>query len=646
MNQMKTYSYMKKTLFGVMAMALLAVSCGQQPSTADSAYGPVIHERVPGKYQNYSVAIYTRAYEVQKMLDSQWLDSTWNVISSQMKVDKIYLETHRDKLIIPYDDMKRVKEFFESKGVRTAGGITYTISEPNSFETYCYQDPEERKAAQEIIELTASLFDEVVLDDFFFIDCKCEYCLEAKGDRSWEEYRLDLMHDAAINVVIDPARKVNPNCEVVIKYPNWYDHFAALGFDLDFGPKHFAGVYTGTETRDRVTSNQHLQPYLSYNVWRYYDNLQHSNRGGWVDTGGMRYIDRYSEQIWMTMFAKSPEMTLFDYRQMLNPIRPSHRAPWQGQGTSFDFDEMMKPVNYNGKEVTPSTVARAAGFTLEKLDRTIGFLGNPVGIKSYKPFPSSGEEFLQNYLGQIGLPIEMVPEYPENEFVLLTEQASFDKDILKKIDATLRGGHDVMITSGFLRAMQGRGIENMFELKYTDRKTLATGFMTGGQILPVENPILMQQIMYQTNDSWEMISGMNSGLGWPLLHRYLYSENNLYLLVIPDNFADLYNLPVPVLNQIRALATGKVSPVTFEGAADICLYVYDNNTFIIQSLRDEASDVRISVAAENVTLTDLLKGSTVEASRGVAQNNRRGNQGRSSSFNVTLKPHSYKVFRF
>lgn len=604
-----------------------------------------------GNYDNFRVAIYTRAYEVQKMCDQHWLDSTWNVISSQMKVDKIYLETHRDKLLINEKDMRRIKKYFEDRGVKVSGGITYTISEGNSFETYCYKDPTERKKAQEIIELTAGIFDEIVLDDFFFTDCKCKYCLDAKGDRSWTEYRLELMDDAALNVILGPAKKVNPKCEVVIKYPNWYDHFPALGFDLDFGPRHYDGIYTGTETRDAVNSDQHLQPYESYLIWRYFDNLNHNNRGGWVDTGGMRYIDRYSEQIWMTMFAKSPEMTLFDYRQMFNPLSSRYRAPWQDQGTSFNFDKMMEPVKIgeNKTAVKPTTIARAAGFTLEELDKAVGFLGNPVGVKSYKPYQSRGEEFLQNYFGMIGIPMDIVPEYPEDEFVLLTEQAAADKDILKKIDKTLRGGHDVMITSGFLHAMQGKGIENMFELNWTDRKALASAIKVNGQIINLEKPILMQQVTYMTNDSWEMISGMDAGLGWPLLHRYLYGDNNLYLLVVPDNFADLYKLPVQALNNLRTLVSQKAVPVTFQGPANVCLYCYDNNTFIVESLADEPVTLNVMVKGELKSIKDQLDGTVIQASPsmgGMSFGRRGGQMPQSTSFSVSLKPHSYRVLRY
>lgn len=603
------------------------------------------HAENKGKYENFKVSIYTRAYEVQSMTDPAWLDSTWNIISSQMKVDKIYLETHRDLNIVKADDMKRIIKFFKDRGVEVAGGITYTISEANNFQTFCYKNPEERAKAKEIIELTASLFDEIILDDFFFTDCKCDYCVQAKGNRTWTDYRLELMDDAALNVILGPAKKVNKNVKVVIKYPNWYDHFPALGFDLDFGPKHFDGIYTGTETRDAVRSNQHLQPYESYLIWRYFDNLNPGhNGGGWVDTGGMRYMERYAEQLWLTVFAKAPEMTFFDYRQMLGGLRSSYRGPWQDAGgTSFNYDDMMKPVNINGKEVTPTTMARAAGYTMEQVDRTIGLLGNPIGVKSYKPYQSTGEEFLQNYFGMIGIPMDIVPEFPTDaNMVILTEQAKADPDIIKKMDKHLRSGKDITITAGFLRAMKGKGIESIVDLEYTDRKALVSGFMTGGQIVNVSKPILMQQVMYKTNDSWEIVSGMDGGLGWPLLHRDAYSKGNVYLLVVPDNFADLYNLPVQVLNSIRQNLTQKAVPVRIQGPANVSLFIYDNNTFIVESFSDEDVDITVQCQTEGA-LKDLLSDEEISGSRVMSWGRSTSNE---RSFRVHLKPHSYRVFKF
>ena len=58
-------------------------------------------------YDNFKVSVYVRAYEVDKMKDIHWLDSTWNVISQQLEVDKIYLETHRDLLIVDYATLEQ-----------------------------------------------------------------------------------------------------------------------------------------------------------------------------------------------------------------------------------------------------------------------------------------------------------------------------------------------------------------------------------------------------------------------------------------------------------------------------------------------------------------------------------------------------------
>ena len=180
-------------------------------------------------YESFKVSIYVRAYEVDKMKDIHWLDSTWNVISQQLEVDKIYLETHRDLLVVEDATLEQAKKFFHDRGIETAGGITYTINEANSFETFCYSNPEHRKMVQKIAEHTAKHFDEFILDDFFFTSCKSDIEIKAKGMQSWTDYRLKLMTEAGRDLVLKPAKKVNPQVKVIIKYPNWYDHFQGLG---------------------------------------------------------------------------------------------------------------------------------------------------------------------------------------------------------------------------------------------------------------------------------------------------------------------------------------------------------------------------------------------------------------------------------
>ncbi|MGD7478524.1 hypothetical protein, partial [Ralstonia pseudosolanacearum] len=99
----------------------------------------------------------------------------------------------------------KVKDFFLKKGLEVGGGITYTRSEPTDFETYSYARPDERQQVKQVAEYTARLFDDFILDDFFFIDLKNDDEIAAKGNMSWTEYRLKLMAEAGRELVVNRA---------------------------------------------------------------------------------------------------------------------------------------------------------------------------------------------------------------------------------------------------------------------------------------------------------------------------------------------------------------------------------------------------------------------------------------------------------
>ncbi len=617
-------------LFAVFAFTLLSSCCAAQ------------------HYNNFKVSVYCRAYEVRQMGDTNnYLKPLWNEISRQLKVDKVYLETHRDLIVVNQDTLNIAKKFFKDRGIEVAGGITLTISEPNRFQTFCYSNPDDRKWVKHLSEYTAKNFDEFILDDFFFTNCKDDGAIKDKGDRSWTQYRLSLMTEAAKSLIVDPAKAANPKVKVIVKYPNWYEHFAGMGFNLETEPKIFDGIYTGTETRDAVTSAQHLQPYLGYNIIRYYENIAPGkNGGGWVDPFASNYADRYAEQLWITLFAKAREQTLFDFRSITRPIAATDRAAWQGQHTSFDYDEMMQPQNYNGgAPARPTTIARFAGYTFEKVDKFLGELGNPVGIKSYKPYHSVGEDFLQNFLGMIGLPMDMRPEFPaQDSIILLTEEAKFDDEIVDKIKKQLTDGKTVVITSGLLKNIQDK-LNDIAELRYTDRKAIVQDYTAGTfHLIHADKPVLIPQIQYITNDSWEIVSGISGDNGWPILHTADYSKGHLFVLTIPDNFSDLYNLPVEALNKIRQVLGSKLN-VQIEGPSKISLYVYDNNTFIAESFLDTETIVKIVTPTSFSTITDVNSGTVINGElRKPGFSYTEKNLSAKNVYTFTLKPHSFRVF--
>ena len=605
-----------------------------------------------GKYQNFKVSTYIRAQDVARMADDKFLNQTWETVSSQVDLDKIYLETHRDAFTVDEKTMTKVKKFFLSKGLEVGGGITYTRSEPTDFETYSYARPVERQQVREVAEYTAKLFDDFILDDFFFIDLKNddEIAAKEKSGKSWTEYRLRLMADAGRELVLEPAKKVNPKVKVIIKYPNWYDHFHGLGFNLEEEPQYFDGIWTGTETRD-PGSAQHLQNYLSYNVVRYFDNIAPGkNGGGWVDAGGIHMsMDRYAEQLHLTMLSKTPEIILWNYMQLNDvKITPQMRAKWQDAGgNSFRYDEMVAPYQKAGKTMTPTTMARFACVTLQQTDKLVGQLGNPVGLVSYKPYHSSGEDFLQNYLGMIGLPMDMHPQFlNDRQQILLTEQAAKDPQIVDKIKAQLRKGGDVIITTGLLKAIREK-IADVCELYCGDLKAIVNDFGWFGKS---EREFIIPQVKYFTNDAWEVVSAgrpLSGGVsGYPILLRDTYSKGILFVLTIPDDFGNLYDFPAGALNVIRR-AMSKDVGAYIEGPSKVALFPYDNKTLVVENFNDEAVSLRVVINTKVSALRNLLTGEELKPAEKTSgqvfpfRNRFFGYAEGATVFDLKLAAHSY-----
>ena len=92
-------------------------------------------------YKNFDVAIYSRVYETKQMKDPAWLESHWEAISRNMKVDKIYLETHRDTVVVDQETLDQAKQFFLSKGVKVSGGITATINSATGSKRFAIRSP-------------------------------------------------------------------------------------------------------------------------------------------------------------------------------------------------------------------------------------------------------------------------------------------------------------------------------------------------------------------------------------------------------------------------------------------------------------------------------------------------------------------------
>ena len=526
-----------------------------------------------------------------------------------IKLDKIYLETYRSEVLVQREKMEAIKALFLGYGFQVSGGIT-TTTVRTLMGSMCFTDPENRKRLGEIAAYTAQLFDEVILDDFYFTNCRCESCIKAKGERDWASFRLALMNDISENVIIKNAKAANPGVNLIIKYPNWYDSFQANGYNLEDEPKMFDSVYAGTETRDPHYTHQNLPRYLSFFFPRLLEHIKPGkNGGGWYDLFECSLEDCV-QQAYLTLFAKCREQMLFCFPLLVNA--PVYTA--------------------------------AAGAVYDEADAFMGQLGEPAGVACYKPYHSHGERRLYDFIGMLGIPLDPYPYYPADaQAVFLTADAAWDDEIIAKIKRSLLAGSSVCITSGLYEKLAGRGIEDILPLEITGRKITADTFTNSAPgrnncgYVKASGPVTMPHIAYNENDLWTLASALTPYSSHPFLLRGTYGKGCLYVVAIPDSPADLYKLPAETLTLLRRALH---FPITLECMGRVGLFPYDNNTFILQSFLDRPEVVRVCVNRGGASLVPLLKPQL----KAPLPEQARGGENE-SVFEVHLMPGRYAAFR-
>jgi hypothetical protein len=511
-------------------------------------------------YENFSVAVYIIISDILYNADLVEIERQFSYLEKHVQIAKVYIETFRTGNFVDRDKIRTVKDFFKGKGVLASGGITLNPKAEKHFEykSYCYSNKQHLEEIKKVITFSAELFDEIILDDFFFNNCKCPECVAAKGGQSWTEFRLDRARTVSRELLLEHGKKINPRLKLIIKYPNWYEDFQATGYDLEVQAADFDMIYTGTETRNPLYTQQSLQPYTAYFLMRYLENVKPGfNGGGWFDTYDCSYNpNAYLDQSYLTLFARAREVLLFCL------------------GLLAERDRLFVPL---------------AGFSFDRCDKFLDRLGKPLGISCYKPYHSMGEDYLHGYLGMLGLPLEPGPLYPkESDIVLLTESAKKDESILSHIKQSLLAGKTVAITSGFVKALQDKGLKDIAELEVTGRKVAVSEFGCVMHECAFKNyayssqPILIPEINFNTNDMRPVVVGFAEYNNYPILLEASYGAGRLLILTVPERFGDLYHYPPEVLNTLRANLCASL-PVSLEGPSQIALFPYDNDSFIVKS---------------------------------------------------------------
>jgi len=92
----------------------------------------------PPRYRSFELAIYCRVDDVRRMAEGDWLERSYEALAKDLKIGKVYLETHRSRVTNDRETVLKAKRFFESRGIKTAGGITLVADEGREFKQFSY----------------------------------------------------------------------------------------------------------------------------------------------------------------------------------------------------------------------------------------------------------------------------------------------------------------------------------------------------------------------------------------------------------------------------------------------------------------------------------------------------------------------------
>jgi hypothetical protein len=167
--------------------------------------------------------------------------------------------------------------------------------------------------------------------------------------------------------------------------------------------------------------------------------------------------------------------------QIMASLNAGNRGGEADTNASLNMAGLTAPIPQpDGSTYTPDRVARIAGYSAELLDRFLGKLGKPVGVATDKPCNSVGEPYLPNYLGMIGVPLDLVPEFPTNApTIFLTAASSYDKNLVAKTKKFVQAGGRVVATTGLIEALGESGFQDIVEMQVAGRRVIATRFSTG-----------------------------------------------------------------------------------------------------------------------------------------------------------------------
>jgi len=403
------------------------------PRAAGAEAAPELWDLARAKRDVLKVATLFVAHDVRARLSTDAAIAEAVAWCRATGVTHVYVESFRGKVRVSREALERVRDAFAQAGLEVSACIT-------TEHPACFTDPGVRKRLADIFAHTAAVFDEIIIDDFFFTTCTCGRCTAARGDRSWSAFRCDLMLEMSRGRVLAPARRVNPNVTVILKYPLWYEEFHNRGYDVVRQTALFDKIYVGTETRDWTGPRADRKPqYQAYYLMRWLGGIGGAKTaGGWFD-----YIDTtehtYVEQAVQTVLGGSPEIFLFHYGRLTD-----------GQGLkNVQALRRCLPALFDLAALVRDRPARGLHAPKPPNSESIASDARPASSIALM-----ADRYVFDFIGMLGLPLAPAhavdPAAPAAVFAL---HALADPAFPGKLNKMLARGAPVAVTNGLARRL-------------------------------------------------------------------------------------------------------------------------------------------------------------------------------------------------
>ncbi len=473
--------------------------------------------------------------------------------------EKIYLESFRGRLI-DAELLAEAKKAMAGEGFEVAGGVCIGVwgrgfgkrsvrltGEEGTW--VCLSDRSTLKALERIMETTAKVFDEILVDDLWVKWCYCDDCMSRfskylgsrisrkefnkrllDGDTyledAWERHSCQVLAEISEKHVVKPAKRVNQGLTLNLKLPEWYERYHHKGLDPIMLAGVFDGLYVGTESREGTWV------YGSFFVARLVEAETGKLKGVWFDTlngfsGLAIEVDRFIDQAYMSALTGVDELVIWCAPHVLEETRSLHMDKFKTE-RPFLADAWL--------------TARGQ---------------RPLGIPIAKPRAphavNSAENYLADLLGCIGVPLTPIAarDAAKADAALVTEHSANMLDYPKLIEK----GFKAVFTSGAVkRIVSWRPGDEWLDMLGLDRDrpiAAATAHVRSftnirdelnwvsreGHRLPGEAPLAP---LLNVKECEPILYAYWGGSLWPVVYRRRYGDGTAYVALVTSSPQHLF----------------------------------------------------------------------------------------------------------